>query len=357
MAILSPAPLYLQHELAFRTQYAELKERSAAAGALLPGTPGTLVVRSGTGSRYWYRSYYAAPGRAAEDYIGRADDEAALTQAQQQMAFADWAARQVRDLRKLQFQVADKDVARVLVELHNTGVAAAGLVVVGTLGWMAWLNELGAKAVSARTQDVDLARRQSLRLAAPQSLVDLLSATRLDLLPVPGLARGHAATSLKRPGADGLRIDLLAEGSPLGRPVPLPELHWHAQAIPHLDHLLGDIRTAALLAGGHCIPVLLPAPERFLWHKLYASAARRSFPEKARKDLTQAATLAAALVEQDGTPLAEGLRDAPGGDWWDRILTRGDAALGLLAAHTEAQSQLAAALSKRPRGGRRSTSR
>ena len=34
--------LYLEHELAFHTQYAELKERTLAAGALLPGTPGSL---------------------------------------------------------------------------------------------------------------------------------------------------------------------------------------------------------------------------------------------------------------------------------------------------------------------------
>ena len=32
--------LYLEHELAFHTQYAELKERTLAAGALLSGTPG-----------------------------------------------------------------------------------------------------------------------------------------------------------------------------------------------------------------------------------------------------------------------------------------------------------------------------
>ena len=59
----------------------------------------------------------------------------------------------VRDLRKLEFQVAEKTVARVLVELHNTGLIASGLVLVGTLGYMAWLNEFGAKAVTARTQD------------------------------------------------------------------------------------------------------------------------------------------------------------------------------------------------------------
>ena len=68
---------------------------------------------------------------------------------------------------------------------------------------------------------------------------------------------------------------------------------------------------AALLAGGHCIPVNLPAPERIAWHKLYASASRAGFPEKAQKDLFQAATLAAVLVEQDDCVLADALEGAP----------------------------------------------
>lgn len=42
-------PLYRPHELSFRTQYAEVKERSRAASRLLPGTPGRLVLRTGTG--------------------------------------------------------------------------------------------------------------------------------------------------------------------------------------------------------------------------------------------------------------------------------------------------------------------
>ena len=40
---------------------------------------------------------------------------------------------------ELDFQVTDKDIARVLVELHNKGLFAGGLVMVGTLAFMAWL--------------------------------------------------------------------------------------------------------------------------------------------------------------------------------------------------------------------------
>ena len=306
-----PAALYRVHELAFRTQYAELKERSASAGPLLPGTPGRLVLREGTGHGYWYRGYYPVPGQQAEDFVCKDGDEEALAAARDRVAFADWATRQVRDLRKLQFQVADKAAARVLVELYNTGLIANGLVVVGTMAYMAWSNELGAKAVIARTQDIDLARQQRLKLAVPQSFLRMLEATKMKFNPVPGMPSGVPSTAVKLPGAEGLRVDMLAHGDALGRVVPLPELQWHAQAIPHFNYLLREPRAAALLAGGHCVPVNLPAPERFVWHKLYASASRAGFPEKAQKDLVQAATLAAVLVEQDDCVLADALADAP----------------------------------------------
>ena len=57
--------LYQPHELAFRTKYAELKERTRATTSLLPGTPGTLVKRTGTGRAYWYRVYQSASGSHA----------------------------------------------------------------------------------------------------------------------------------------------------------------------------------------------------------------------------------------------------------------------------------------------------
>jgi hypothetical protein len=176
---------------------------------------------------------------------------------------------------------------------------------------MAWLNELGARAVSASTQDIDLAARQHLKLAAPQSFLDTLQATRLGFVAVPGLPNQAPPTSVKLKGREGLRVDVLTHGRSLGASVPVPQLLWHAQTVPHYDYLLGQPREAAILAGGHCIPVLLPQPERFVWHKLFASASRQSFPEKASKDLLQAATLAAVLTEQDEQSLADSLADVP----------------------------------------------
>lgn len=304
-------PLYRPVELAFRTQYAEVKERCRGAGDLLPGTPGLLALRDGTGYRYWYRRYYPVPNVEAEDIVCKDGDEAALEDMRSRIELSGWTQSQVRALRKLGMQVADKDVARLLVELYNRGLFAGGLMIVGTLAFMAWLNELGATAVSSRTQDVDLARRQALKLAAPLPFLATVQATKLKFFPVPGMPNGTPSTSVKRPGAEGLRVDLLTPGQSLGQIVGVPELQWHAQTVPQYEYLLTESREAAVLAGGHCVPVNLPAPERFVWHKLFSGATRVNEPTKASKDVLQAATLAAVLVEQEVASFEDSARGVP----------------------------------------------
>lgn len=303
--------LYREHELAFRTQYAELKERTIAAGGLLPGTPGSLALRSGTGYPYWYRVFYPVPGKPCEDLICKDGDVAALEEIRDRMRFSEWASIQVSSLRKLGFQVADKSVARVLVELHNLHIFEAGLVLVGTLGYMAWLNELGAIAVSARTLDIDLARRQKLNLGAPLPFLSTMRATGLPFVAVPGLPSTVPSTSLKLTGAQGLRIDVLAPGKVLGATVNLPELQWSAQAVPFYDYLLDSPEPGFMLAGGHCIPIRLPQAARFVWHKLYSSTQRHGFPEKAVKDQQQALVLGAVLADTDAFALQHAFKDAP----------------------------------------------
>ena len=304
-------PLFREHELAFRTQYAELKERTRAAGALLPGTPGSLVRRSGTGHAYWYRVFYPAPGKQSEALVCK-DGEADVLQAMQdQMAFSGRVATQVSNLRKLGFEVGDKAVARLLVELHNRGAFAAGLVLVGTLGYMAWLNELGIIAVSTRTLNIDLARRQQLKLAAPLAFLPTLQATGLPFVAVPGLPSSEPSTSVTLPGVQGLRVDVLAPGEHLGTAVRIPELEWAAQSVPYYDYLLEALEPAAMLAGGHCIPIRLPQAARLVWHKLYSSTQRQGFPEKAAKDQQQALVLGAALAELDSPAPQRAFAEAP----------------------------------------------
>ena len=308
---MSASTLFREHELAFRTQYAELKERVHAAGSLLPGTPGTLASRMGTGYAYWYRVFYSVPGKQSEDLVCKEGDAHTLQTMRDRITFGKWVSAQVSNLHKLGFQVADKPVARVLVELHNQKAFEAGLVLVGTLGYMAWLNEFGAMAVSARTLDIDLARRQQLKLAAPRSFLTTLQATGLPFVAVPGMPTTQASTSVKLPGVHGLRVDVLAPGKTLGAVARVPELDWAAQAIPHYDYLLEAPEPGAMLAGGHCIPVRLPQAARLVWHKLYASTNRRGFREKAVKDRRQALVLAAVLAETEPQALTLAFKEAP----------------------------------------------
>lgn len=304
-------PLYRLHELAIRTLYSEVKERANGAGELLAGTPGTLVKRTGTGHEYWYRSYYPVPKKRSEEFVGPASDKVTYETMQGRIAHSDWTNKQVSALSKLGYQVADKGVASVLVELHNRKLFEAGLVVVGTLAYMSWLNEYGARATAARTQDIDLARRQTLKLAATISFLSSMHATQLPFARIPGNPSHEPSTSVKLPGAEGLRVDVLAPGPVLGKIIAVPELKWHAQSIPHYDYLLEDSREAAMLAGGHCVPIRLPEVARMIWHKLFASTHRRKDPAKAEKDLVQAVTLAAILIEQDSASLRESFRVAP----------------------------------------------
>jgi hypothetical protein len=311
MVMATRTPLYRPQELAFRTQYAEVKERAYMGGKLLPGTPGTLYKRGGTGHDYWYRIYYPIPGKQAEEFVGPAEDEEIYKAMLDRIAHAEWTAKQVGYLRKLRYQVADKGVASVVVELYNRNLFEAGLVVVGTLAYMCWLNEYGAMAVAARTQDVDLARGQRLKLATPVLFLSSLQATQLPFVTIPGMPSQAPSTSFKLPGREGLRIDLLAPGAVLGQTIQVPELDWHAQAIPHYDYMLEDSQQAVMLAGGHCVPIRLPRVERMIWHKLFSSTERTGFADKAEKDIVQAVTLAAILLEQDGVSLKESFSAAP----------------------------------------------
>jgi hypothetical protein len=120
----------------------------------------------------------------------------------------------------------------------------------------------------------------------------------------------------------------------------------HAEAVSHLDYLLAEPRPGAVLAGGHCIPLLLPRAERFVWHKLYSSASRKGFPEKAEKDLIQAATLAAILVEQHDESMADAFAEVPAG-MRTAVRKRLPALRRALAGHPQTLEQFETTLDQR----------
>jgi len=64
---------------------------------------------------------------------------------------------------------------------------------------MAWLNELGAVAVAARTQDIGVARCRRLEPAAPTSFMDAVESMRLEFVSVPGMGHVERPASVVQP--------------------------------------------------------------------------------------------------------------------------------------------------------------
>lgn len=306
---MQPIPLYRRHEAAFCTQYRELKERTLTAGALLPGTPGILHRRKGTGYAYWYRVYYPTPGRQAETLVGSHDDSAAETAMRQRMDFAAWSNRQVVALRKLGFSVADKSIARVLVELHNLGAFSAGLVVVGTLSHMAWHNELG---IQVRM------RRQPANSPPPQPAIELgaarpwLASSVAATLPF-AMDQGHSPPAIvaRLAGVQGLRIGFRTPGDDRITDLPVAGGAWSAQSDPFYDFLLESPESGAVLAGSHCIPVLLPQAARLVWHTLFLSSQADRLPAQAARERQQSLALSATLIDHDPWALLTAWERAP----------------------------------------------
>lgn len=301
-------PLFHRHEALYCAQYRLLKERSLTPEALLVGTPGTLQQRNGTGYAYCYRVYYPVPGIQAETLVGRADNRAALASMRQRMEAADWTARQVGSLRKAGFQVADKRIARLLVELHNLGAFSAGLLVVGELALQAWLNELGALLRSRHTA---ASAATTLHLGAQPSFLDLPLAPRLPFVPV----EDSTAAGVSLGGLEGLRVSLgLARSGTgtTGEPEAASACAWSARAAPCYDYLLEAPESAAMLAGGHCVPVLLPSAARLVWYTLFECSTIAT-SEHGAPMRRLALALAAALIEQDPWALLTAWENAPAG--------------------------------------------
>jgi hypothetical protein len=311
-----PAPrLYARHDAAGQAKYQDVKQLARAQARVLAGTPGTLKHRTQSGRKYWVREHLRADGRKVDEYLG---PEAALEPEQREVLRAELdlakalAAGSAR-LRLFGYQRLDRKPAAVLAVFFNHGLTRAGLTLVGSLAYGVLLNELGVLAPGYRTQDIDVARARALALALPDemSFQQLLRETGLPFVPVPGMPSHRPSASFKLPGAEALLVDLLAPGRNVGEIVAVKELNAHAQAIPLLGFLIEDPIDAIVLSPNHVIPVKVPAPERFALHKLYASQSRRSARDKIRKDLDQAALLAAVIEEDTPGRLREAFRHVP----------------------------------------------
>jgi hypothetical protein len=309
-------PIYRRHDPASQTKFQEVKQLARSQERILAGTPGTLKQRTQSGKQYWVREYRRVDGKKTDEYIGPAStvDKETITRLSSEIDLAKALASSSGHLRLLGFQRVDRKPAAVLEVLYNKGLFNGGLTLVGSHAYGILLNELGILAPGYTTEDIDLARTSALALALPvtTNFQSLLKETGLPFVPVPGMPSRRPSASFKLPGSERLAVDLLVPGKGVGEIIPVKELDAYAQAIPLLDFLIADPIHSVALSPNQVIPVLIPSPERFALHKLFSSQSRTSGNrDKIRKDLQQAAVLAAALEEEMPTRLKEAFRDLP----------------------------------------------
>ena len=295
-------PLLRRHDAASRTKYQDTVQLARGQKRVLAGTPGTLKQRTQGGRRYWVREHIRVDGAKVDEYLGAADSIAAarVEELRSEIELAKALASASAMLRLLGFQRIERAPASVLAVFFNHGLHQAGLALIGSHAYGALLNELGVQASAYRTQDLDVARAAPLALALPSggTFGSLLNETGLRFVPVPGMPSTKPSGSFKLPGAEKLTVDLLVPGSEIGKVVEVKELGGYAQTVPLLDFLSEEPLDGIVLSPNQVIPVRLPAPERFVLHKLFSAESRRADRSKVTKDREQAAVLAAALEEE-----------------------------------------------------------
>lgn len=310
--------LIRRHDAAAQARYQETKQLARSQSRILAGTPGGLKQRTQSGNRYWVRAFTTVDGRMTDQYLGPvASVEASrIEQIRNEIELAKALAASSAALRLFGYQRIDRKPAAVLEVLFNRGLIAAGLTLVGSHAYGALLNELGIIAAAYKTQDIDVARNRPLAIVLGEgaSFASLLKDSGLNFVPVPGMPSGRPSASFKLPGAELLAVDLLVPGAKTGSVVPVAELGTHAQSVRLLDYLIEDPIDAVALSPNQVIPVKVPAPERFLVHKLFSSQARRGDRDKAGKDLAQAAVLAAAVEDETPGRIGDAFRGVPRAD-------------------------------------------
>ena len=307
--------LFRRHDAAAQAAYQELKQLARSQRRILSGTPGTLKQRTQSGKKYWVREHLRIDGRKVDEYLGPESSmkKDALERLREDLSLAKALAGASARLRLLGFQRIDRKPAAVLEVFFNRGLHQAGLAIVGSHAFGALLNELGIQAPAYRTQDLDIARAQPLAVALPEGFDFrmLLRESGLPFVAVPGMPSDKPSTSFKLPGAETLAVDLLVPGTEAGGISPVSELGAHAQTIPLLEFLIEDPIECIVLSPNQVIPVNLPAPERFVLHKLFSSQSRKADRGKIAKDLEQAGILAAALEELTPGVVLEAWRKVP----------------------------------------------
>jgi hypothetical protein len=313
------APLYVAHPRALAVLYADVERHAFAQQQVFVGTAGAVLERENAGGfRFYARQWYDAEGKKREAYVaGPIGDPQADTTAEALRARIKDLKELVPSLRMLGregFHLADPRTYAAIAALHNHWIFAAGGILVGSHAYGVLLNRLGVNVDPYTTEDVDIARRETLAFdkVPERGFVEMLNESGIHFVEVPGPDHRRPATSFKLRGRSRFHVDLLAPSRDETYPVvAVPELRAHAVGLPYLGYLLAASQPGAVIAREGCCAVRVPLPERFAIHKLVVSQLRTGREEKGQKDVHQASILLAVLGDTHPGAIESAVAELP----------------------------------------------
>jgi hypothetical protein len=319
--------------------YAELLEvtRQQELSRSVGNLSGSFNKKTVKGATYWYYQFTEGTGgRTRQIFVGRDSEKLRALVERAKAKDTSQIDRLAKSAMALGCAATTPAHFRIVRRLNEIGFFQAGGVLVGSHAFLAYGNALGVSwGDLARTQDIDFAHAgNAIELALPANLAidtkDAIEHLEAGFLPVPGFRpKDKTATFISKVDKT-LRVDFLT-----------PMVHGKEKVFAHdglgvnlqplrfLEFLIEDVDQAVIISAVGAVMATLPDPARYALHKILVYVERRKTnPEKAMKDLRQAAALIEVLSEFRGDSLDVLWRDIHDrGPGWRKRARTGFAAL------------------------------
>jgi hypothetical protein len=336
---------------AAQVQYANLAQaaRQHDLQRSIADLPGSFVQKTIKGMTYWYYQYKLPGNVPKQIYIGPQEDEQTMD------IIRAHANPVVKQLQKNLSDLCDSALslgchgiipkhAKVLERLALHGFFRAGGILVGTHAYLSYQNRFGIHWTGGGTTvDLDFAHAgKNLSIALnPDLKIDGHSA--IETLKM-GFIPANSGTRYVKEDEPDFDLDFLTCLHRGGdAPLDVPQLNLTLQPLSFMEFPMQDPVVSVMVSRNGPIVVNVPRPERYALTKLMLHPQRLEGrqPEKANKDLLQAASLIDHLNQNQPDALNSAWDDLIGrGPKWRRWAAQGLAALEKHFPEVDAQMSI-----------------
>ena len=306
-----------------QTQYANLAQaaRQHDLRRTIADLPGGFVTKTIKGNTYCYYQYKLPDRTPQQIYIGPNDESTLSIIATHKSLPLNKTRKHLMDMCESVTALGCYSVipkhAKVLTRLADHGLFRAGSVLVGTHAYLSYQNRFGLIWNGGETTvDLDFAHPgKNISIAiAETTKIDghaAIESLKMGFFPVN---EGTRYVKDDEPDFDLDFLTCLHRGG--NSPLPMPQLNLTLQPLRFMEFSMENPAISVLIATSGPIVVNVPRPERFALAKLmlYPERLAGTQPEKARKDLWQAASLIDYLSANDPVALLAA---------WNDLLERG----------------------------------